>query len=135
LKKRATRLHLGELELAVLEELWSRGALDSKSVHQSLGKRRGISLNTIQSTLERLFRKALLQREKVSHAYVYAPAVQREALMERLIQEVVETFSSGHPEPMLTAFVDLAARVDENNLTRLEQLIAERRAQHQEDNQ
>jgi hypothetical protein len=49
--------------------------------------------------------------------------------MERLIGEVVETFSAGRPEPMLAAFVDLAARGDDENLARLERLIAERRAE------
>lgn len=49
--------------------------------------------------------------------------------MERLIEEIVETFSDGSAEPMLTAFVDLAARIDAESLSRLEQLIAARRAQ------
>jgi predicted transcriptional regulator len=123
-----SRPYLGELELAVLEQLWSRGPLDAKAMHSKVGTRRGIGLNTIQSTLERLFRKRLVIREKVSHAYVYAPGIRREELMERLIEEVVETISDGSAEPMLTAFVDLAARVDADSLSRLEQLIAERRA-------
>jgi predicted transcriptional regulator len=98
-------------------------------MHRRIGDRRGIAHNTVQSTLERLFLKELLSREKVSHAFVYAPLVRREQLMERLIGEVVETFSAGRPEPMLAAFVDLAARGDDENLARLERLIAERRAE------
>jgi predicted transcriptional regulator len=97
-------------------------------VHRNIGERRGIALNTVQSTLERLFRKGFLAREKVSHAFLYTPTVQREELMEQLIGKVVETLSDGRPEPMLAAFVDLAAKVDEENLARLERLIAERRA-------
>ncbi|MEW8659814.1 MAG: BlaI/MecI/CopY family transcriptional regulator [Candidatus Thiodiazotropha endolucinida] len=124
-----SRPYLGELEIAVLEELWACGACDAKTVHRRIGERRGIAPNTVQSTLERLYRKELLTREKVSHAYVYTPSVQREQLMERLIEEVVETFSAGHSEPMLAAFVDLAARDDDENLARLERLIAERRAE------
>lgn len=127
------RPYLGALELAVLEALWGHGGRDAKSVHGEIGMRRGISLNTVQSTLERLFRKGLLRREKVSHAYLYTPALQRKELMERLIGDVVETLSGGRPEPMLAAFVDLAARVDEENLARLERLLAERRAQDAED--
>jgi len=128
-----SRPYLGELELAVLEQLWRGGALDVKTMHRRVGTSRGIGLNTIQSTLERLFRKQLVSREKISHAFIYAPSVRREELMERLIEEVVETFSDGSTEPMLTAFVDLAARVDAENLSRLEQLIAERRARTEDD--
>jgi predicted transcriptional regulator len=128
-----SRPYLGELELAVLEELWRHGPLDAIQAHQGVGIRRGIGVNTVQSTLKRLFRKGLLQREKVSHAYVYSPAVRREEVMERLIAEVVETFSNGRPEPMLTAFVDLAAKADDENLSRLERLLAERRAGAEDD--
>jgi predicted transcriptional regulator len=128
-----TRPYLGALEIAVLDALWRAGGRDAKSVHREVGVRRGISLNTVQSTLERLFRKGLLAREKVSHAFLYTPALERRELMVRLIGDLVETLSAGRSEPMLAAFVDLAARVDEDNLARLEHLLAERRAQGAED--
>ena len=121
-----TRPYLGDLELAVMESLWRQGGRDAKSVHGEVGMPRGISLNTVQSTLERLFRKGLLRREKVSHAFVYTPALERRALMVRLIGDVVETLSDGRLEPMLGAFVDLAAQVDAENLARLVRLLAER---------
>ena len=54
---------LGDLELAVLEVLWQTDRADAKAVHSALGSARGIGLNTVQSTLERLFRKQLLARE------------------------------------------------------------------------
>ena len=56
---------LGELETAVLEHVWGRGPCDVKAVHRSLGVRRGITLNTVQSAMERLFKKGLLARDKV----------------------------------------------------------------------
>lgn len=70
---------LGELETAVMAHLWSDGEGCAKAVHVALGKRRGITLNTIQSTLKRLFEKDLLERDKVSHAHVYRARVTREA--------------------------------------------------------
>jgi predicted transcriptional regulator len=121
-----TRPYLGDLEIAVMEALWRQGGRDAKSLHREVGVRRGISLNTVQSALERLFRKGLLTREKVSHAFVYTPALERRALMVRLIGDLVATLSDGRPEPMLGAFVDLAAQVDFENLARLERLLAER---------
>ncbi|SRR6266508_551901 len=118
---------LGELETAVLEHVWAAGPSDVKAVHRSVGAPRGITLNTVQSTMERLFRKGLLSREKVSHAYVYSPRHTREELGTRMIEEVVSRLLKGEAVPVLEAFVDLAARTDEANLDRLERLIAERR--------
>ena len=120
-------LIVGELEAAVLEHLWSRGADSVKGVHQALGVRRGIKLNTVQSAMERLYRKELLAREKVSHAYVYRAGVTREQLSTRVIGEVVQQLSHGQPNVMLSAFVSLAEREGDDALAQLEALIAERR--------
>ena len=127
-----SRIRLGELEKAVLEHLWSVGAAHAKAVHSAVGTQRGITLNTIQSTLERLHDKELLSRRKVSHAYMYVPKVQREELMGRIIEDIMTAFAEGKSQPMLAAFVDFAARVDEKNLDRLERLIAARRREAQE---
>jgi predicted transcriptional regulator len=122
------RPYLGELEMAVLEHLWSHGEFDAKGVYSALGKTRGISHNTIQSTLERLFKKKLLARQKISHAYVYRAAVNRDELMGRMIKDVVQTLSKENTDGMLAAFVDIAARTDDAHLDRLEQLINEYRS-------
>jgi predicted transcriptional regulator len=76
--------------------------------------------------------KGLLSRRKVSHAYVYV--LQREELMGRIIEDFLTAFSDGKTQPMLCAFVDFAARVDEKNLDRLERLIEARRREAEEPN-
>lgn len=127
--KRTNRLILGDLEMAVLDHLWQFAQGDAKSVHLVVGAKRGITPNTVQSTLERLFRKGLLDREKVSHAYVYKPQVTRTELMAQLIDDVVQPLSIGQTEPLLAAFVEYATRTDARVLDRLEKLIIARRAQ------
>jgi predicted transcriptional regulator len=121
------RPYLGELEITILEYLWSFGPADAKSVHRRIGTSRGISVNTVQSTLDRLFKKELLERKKVSHAYVYSSIISREVLMADMIDNVVDKLSGGSEEAMLTAFVDLAERVEDDSLDRLEAMIAARR--------
>ncbi|MFQ5634680.1 MAG: BlaI/MecI/CopY family transcriptional regulator [Gammaproteobacteria bacterium] len=124
----ARRSHtLGDLEMAVLDHLWTVGASNAKAVHGVVGRSRAISVNTIQSTLERLHRKGLLHREKVSHAYVYTTAVTRDALMADLIDDVIRSVSGSNSDAMLAAFVAIAERSDETSLQRLEQLISARR--------
>ena len=120
---------LGDLELAVMDHVWSHGACDVKACHLAVGGRRKITHNTTQSTLERLFRKGLLRREKVSHAFVYEAALSREEYGARMAEHVLSTVvGSAAPATVLAAFVDLADRAGEESLSRLERLIAERRA-------
>jgi predicted transcriptional regulator len=118
---------LGDLETAVLQQVWAAGPSDVKAVHRALGVQRDTTLHTVQSAMERLFRKGLLTREKVSHAYVYTARHSREELGARVVQDVVARLLRGEAAPVLEAFVDLAARTDEGNLDRLELLIAQRR--------
>lgn len=118
---------LGELESAVMEYLWGGGEGEAKAVHAALGKRRGITNNTIQSTLKRLFDKRLLQRDKVSHAHIYRPSVAREEFQRGALNDVVDELMGGKAEAMVSAFVDLTERAGPEHLVRLEKLVAERR--------
>jgi predicted transcriptional regulator len=118
---------LGALESSVMEHLWSRGDGDAKSVHAALGKRRGITLNTIQSTLKRLFEKGLLERDKISHAHVYRPSMTRVEFERSALQELVQGLLRGEAAGMVAAFVDLTERAGPEHLERLEALVVERR--------
>lgn len=118
---------LGDLEMAVMEHVWAAGPADVKAVHAAVGRRRHIAANTVQSTMERLYRKGILRREKISHAYVYAAAQTREQVTADVVSDVVDRLSGGEPDAMLAAFVDVAARAGDSTLARLEKLIAERR--------
>lgn len=118
---------LGDLEAAVMQHLWTQGASDVKAVHRAVGERRAITLNTVQSTMERLHKKGLLLRDKVSHAFVYAPVVSRERYGADLVRDVVESVLGKGAGPMLSAFVDVTARTGDDALAKLESLVAERR--------
>lgn len=110
-----------------MDHLWSVGSGDAKAVHKLLGKRRGITVNTIQSTLRRLFDKGLLSRDKVSHSHVYRPCVKREAFQSDALGELIGELMGGRAESMVSAFVDLAERAGPEHLARLERLVSERR--------
>ena len=118
---------LGDLEIAVLEHVWTKGTTTAKKAHEAIGRGRGISLNTIQSTLDRLHRKEILAREKVSRAFHYSPRLDREALLADLISQAAGRFDQD-PGTTIAALVDAAERIDDRALDELERLIATRRA-------
>jgi len=118
---------LGELELAMLEHLWISGETDVLHAHALVGAKRGISVNTVGSTLERLFKKGLVEREKVSHAYRYRSAIDRDAFQARRLVQAAGGIETLAREGVLAAFVDLVADADTEALSELERLVRRRR--------
>lgn len=102
---------LGERELAVLEVLWERGAKSSQAV-QALMPGRPISLSTIQSTLERLFRKQLVSRTKSGRAYLYQASISRSQLIGGLLRDLAEDVAGGELAPMVSGFLHYVASED-----------------------
>jgi predicted transcriptional regulator len=121
-------LALGELEREVLEILWTEGPQNPGIVHERVGAPRRISINTVCSALKRLYEKGLLEREKVSHAYVYRAAITRAELQRNLIEAIASQFGEASDPGFLAAFVDLAEAHGEDTLRELEQMIAARLA-------
>lgn len=120
---------LGALELELLEHLWRANESDVTEAHSAIGKRRGITPNTIGSALERLFKKGLVARHKVSHAYRYQVRMQRDEFAARRVLAAAGGMKALAEAGLLSAFVDLVADVDEAALDRLEALIAEKRGE------
>lgn len=114
---------LGELELEILEHLWSRGESDVAETHAHTGKKRKISPNTVGSALERLFRKDLISRRKVSHAFRYSPRVSRDEFVARRAADAAGGLEALARVGVLSAFVDMVSGVDAAALDRLEALI------------
>lgn len=118
---------LGDLEEAVLELLWDVGETDVQEAHGVIGRRRKISVNTVGSALERLYKKQLVSRAKVSHAYRYQASVSRDELRARRVLEAAGGLSALAERGVLAAFVDLVGESDDDALAQLEDLVAERR--------
>jgi predicted transcriptional regulator len=126
-RKKTGLPRLGELEMAVLEHLWRTREADVAETYAAVGKRRGISPNTVGSALERLFKKKLLDRRKVSHAFRYTPTLSRDEFAARRVVDAAGGLQSLSSAGLLAAFVDLVAEIDDAALERLETLIAEKR--------
>ncbi len=118
---------VGDLEHEVLEHLWRVGEADVGETHAVVGAPRHITLNTVGSALERLFRKRLVARRKVSHAYRYHAALARPEYRARRAVEASGGLTALANENVLAAFVDMLADHDEKTLARLEALVALRR--------
>jgi len=117
---------LGTLEQRVMELFWSEpGCLSVRDASHRLRPR--LAYTTVMTTLDRLFKKGLLAREKDGVAFRYRAGMSRDELHGRIVEETLSVLLAKGPEPVLAAFVDTAVNVDQANLARLERLIAVRR--------
>jgi predicted transcriptional regulator len=117
---------LGDLERSVMEALWTRVTPGSvKDVSEALAAR-ALAYTTLMTTLDRLFKKGLLRREKQGHAYVYCPAQAKDAYIRGLVADMLGGLKGAPREALLTGFLDFAA-ADPSSLAALERMIADRR--------
>lgn len=129
MKTRAKTIRaLGTLEERVMRILWRGGSLSVREVNQRLSEDT-LAHTTVMTTMDRLYKKGLLGRSKEGVAYLYRAALTRDEYRQRLVGATVSGLMTkdGDASPVLLAFVNAAADLDQENLAKLEALIAERR--------
>ena len=122
---------LGELEIKVLENLWSSGEMSAKDMHEQIITERAASANSVQSAMERLYRKGLLSRSKSSHRYLYKPLVSKADLLGSMINDLVVRFQADSSSSA-AAILSAAEHIDEETLDRLEAEIRRKRAEREQ---
>ena len=119
---------LGKLEKTVMEEAWRRGRVSASDIYRAFGER--TAYTTWMTTLDRLFKKGLLAREKDGRAYVYSPRVSREEFERGVAEDVLGDLlgrGEGGAEPLLACIVDAVSEHDRALLDELHRLVEEKR--------
>jgi len=121
-------LALGKLERLVLDETWQRREVSVRDIFLTFDER--IAYTTLMTTLDRLYKKRLLDRRKDGRAFLYSPAVSREEF-ERGIREDVIDGLLGHGaegiQPVLACIVDTICEHDREMLDELDRLVKEKK--------
>lgn len=119
---------LGYLEVQVMEILWAHG---ESSVHDVIASvQRPLAYTTIMTTMDRLFKKGLLNRRKLQRAFLYSPRLSKFEWEQARAQELVRGFLTG-PEPrrelLISSLVEAFDQQDDALLDELERKIKIRR--------
>jgi len=103
---------LGRREIQTLDLFWrqddlslsAQNILDLFENEQSSGTKL-ISINTIQSTIERLWRKGLLTRSKTGKAFIYSACYSKQEVISSLLSEIRDEMGQGDELVMLTGIM------------------------------
>ena len=121
------KAELGPLEAAVMDALWRAAeALDVEAVHEQVAPGGRPVRNTVQSTLERLVKKGLVDRTKHGRAYRYAACVERRDWFAGAVGALADALRAQPSPDLLAGFVDFAERTDPDALETLQRLVGER---------
>jgi predicted transcriptional regulator len=120
---------LGKLESELMERIWARGEITVRDLHLEVASR--LAYTTVMTTLDRLYKKGLLQRRKLGKAFYYLPMMTREdyhrSLTSHLLGMVLD--DGADKNIVLSSFVNAVSETDRKLLDELDQLLkAKRRA-------
>jgi predicted transcriptional regulator len=123
---KATAAVLGPLEISVMETMWTRGKSTVRDVAAALG--RGLAYTTVMTTLDRLYKKGMLERGVSERAYSYWPRWSREEWDQKRAGDLVNGFLAGPSRRLLiSCLVDAVGEKDLALLDEMEQKIQLRR--------
>jgi predicted transcriptional regulator len=119
-------LLLGSLEREVLDLVCETGGGTVREICKHLS--RPLAYTTVMTTLDRLYKKQLLHRQKDGRGYRYAAQTERYDQSQQFANGSA-TSNSISPIPLVSYLLDSVGTYDETLLQELEQKIAARRKQ------
>jgi predicted transcriptional regulator len=115
--------HVTDAELAVLQLLWERGPSAVRRVAGVLYPGGGPSeYATAHRLLERLEEKGYVAREKVEGVFLFRAALDRDAVLGRHLETLVERMCGGSLQPLLSTLVK-SKRLSAGELRELLELV------------
>jgi predicted transcriptional regulator len=119
---------LGKLERQVLEEIWRLGEVSVRDIYRVFEEK--IAYTTLMTTLDRLFKKRILQRRKDGRAFLYIAAVSQDDFDKEIKEDVVNGLlgqGTDGVEPLLACIVDTISERDRELLDELDRLVQEKK--------
>jgi predicted transcriptional regulator len=120
---------LGPLERDVLERLWAaEGEASVRQVQAAFTAE--LAYTTVLTTLDRLFRKGLVERRRQGRAFLYRPRLSEAELQQGVASDVIDSLLGSDPataRPVISTFVDVVGQRDSALLDELERLVQDRK--------
>ncbi|MGE3173024.1 MAG: BlaI/MecI/CopY family transcriptional regulator [Planctomycetota bacterium] len=116
---------VADAELAVLKVLWDGGPGVVREIQERLvaGEReRDYAYTTVQTLLQRLCDKGLVQKDARGHAHVYRAAVTREQHASARVGDVVDSVLDGALAPLLLGLLP-QGRFTADEIARFRELL------------
>lgn len=114
----------GQLEQAILNQLWTSGPRTVRDVLNNLVHHRQVAYTTVMTVMNRLVDHGYLRREAgTSGAFVYSPKQTRDRLSASVTRQTVNELVSHYGDVALVQFLDRLDQVPADKLQRLKRQL------------
>jgi BlaI family transcriptional regulator, penicillinase repressor len=120
-------LDLGERERQIMDALFQRGRATVAEVLADLPD--PPSYSAVRTMLGKLERKGRVRHLVDGPRYVYLPVTPRRSVQATVLKRILRTLFDNSVEHTVAAILDVSTPVGEDELRRIEAMIAERRRQ------
>jgi BlaI family transcriptional regulator, penicillinase repressor len=96
-----------ERELDILKVLWERGPSSVREVFELLSRNEDLSFTTVQTMLQVMFDKDLVERELMGRSLIYTAIVKREDAERAMVGDLLERVFSGSAQQLLARALDV----------------------------
>ena len=114
---------LGDLQLAILRILWSRGEASASDVHSAL--KRDLAPTTVSTMLAKMEKRGLVRHRTEGRRFLYEATLSETETHEKLVGNLVEKLYSGDPAGLVNHLLKYA-EIDPDELVRLRSLISKK---------
>src|SRR5689334_25146235 len=110
-----------------MNELWTRGALSIREVHEAVVKKDRPAYTTVQTMVYRLEAKGALRRtRKIGNAHVFEATTTRASVQTRLLKELLGLFG-GSARPVMAHLVEMG-KISHEDIEDAQKLLAAHQA-------
>jgi BlaI family penicillinase repressor len=115
-----------ERELDILHVLWEGGRCSVREVRERLARNEDVSFTSVQTMLQVMHDKGLVERELQGRSYIYRAAASREDAQRTLLANLLDKAFGGSAKALVSRALDVR-RASREELDEIQALLDEAR--------
>ena len=127
MKQPATH-RLGDLQLRILQSLWTRREATVADVHEALGGSDRYAYTTVATMLRKMEARGLVKHHTEGRSFIYQPSVAETDVSTGMMDHLIDSIFEGSLAEAVNHLLN-NREVSRAELRQLEQLISERKKQ------
>lgn len=117
---------LGDLQIAIMREIWRCGEASVTDVHAALEEERGLAPTTIATMLKKMEAKGVVTHRTEGRRFLYRPTVSEADVRRTMVGDLTDRLFRGEVSALVSHLL-AEHEIDPDELRQLQELLAENR--------